>query len=90
MTSIYGNQITGISTLLCSLNLFTDTTENLLYVLWRHLRFYLVYCKPTDVGGDLGLPGVGRVGMRRMQGEDEGCRVLGGGGGGGGKEGGGL
>ena len=38
------------------------------------------------MGGDLGLPGVGRVGMRRMQGED--YRVLGEGGGG--EEGGGL
>lgn len=47
----------------------TDIVENLLYVLWSHLQFYLVYCKPIDPDSDLGVPGMaGMTGMRRMQG----------------------
>ena len=40
-----------------------------MYILWRHLQFYLVHCRPVDVDSSLGVAGVGRTAMRRMQGK---------------------
>ena len=40
-----------------------------MYILWRHLQFYLVHCRPADMDSSLGVAGVGRTAMRRMQGK---------------------
>ena len=46
-----------------------DIIENCLYILWRHLSFYLEQCKPVDMEPDLVLPGLtSRPAMRRLQG----------------------
>ena len=46
-----------------------DIIENCLYILWRHLSFYLEQCKPVDLEPDLVLPGLtSRPAMRRLQG----------------------
>ena len=52
----------------CLLDDGADIIENLLYILWCHLQFYLVHCKPVDMEGNLGVVGAGRPPMRRMQG----------------------
>ncbi|XP_064397234.1 nuclear pore complex protein Nup205-like isoform X2 [Halichondria panicea] len=39
--------------------------ENLLYLLWRHLQYYLVHCKP--VTSDPQMVGMARSSMRRLQ-----------------------
>ena len=41
----------------------------MLYILWRHLQYYLVHCKPVDPDISLGVPGIDRSGLRRLQGE---------------------
>ena len=41
----------------------------MLYILWRHLQYYLVHCKPVDPDISLGVPGIDRAGPRRLQGE---------------------
>ena len=72
-----------LSLLLLSNNMSTllddgaDIIENLLYILWCHLQFYLVHCKPVDMEGNLGVAGAGRPPMRRMQGGWAGGRVVG-------------
>ena len=61
----------------CLLDDGADIIENLLYILWCHLQFYLVHCKPVDMEGNLGVAGAGRPPMRRMQGGWAGGRVVG-------------
>ena len=45
--------------------------ENLLFILWRHLQYYLIHCKPVDPDISLGVPGMDRSGLRRLQGRRE-------------------
>ena len=47
-----------------------DVVENLLYLLWCHLRYYLVYCIPSDPEPHLLLPTIGHTPIRRLQGLD--------------------
>ena len=51
-------------------NHLADISENLIYILWRHLQFYLVHCKPVGGSSDLGLvgAGVGKPSMRNLHG----------------------
>lgn len=42
--------------------------ENLLYILWRHIQFYLVYCKPSDFAEELIFKGTGGGGLRSLTG----------------------
>ena len=54
------------------LELYIYIIENCLYILWRHLSFYLEQCKPVDMEPDLVLPGLtSRPAMRRLQGVNE-------------------
>ena len=46
-----------------------DIIENMLYILWRHLQYYLVHCKPVDPDISLGVQGIDRSGPRRLQGK---------------------
>ena len=48
-----------------------DIAENLLYVLWRHLQFYLVHCKPVGGATELGVGGVSfsKPAMRSLGGQ---------------------
>ena len=46
-----------------------DVVENLLYLLWRHLTYYMVHCKPVDPELTLGISGISHTSMRRMQGK---------------------
>ena len=48
----------------------SDITENLLYVLWRHLQFYLMHCKPVGGARGMGVGGASftRPTMRRIDG----------------------
>ena len=46
--------------------------ENILYLVWRHLQFYLVLCKPSDFAEELIFKGLRGGGMRRLGGESEG------------------
>ena len=48
----------------------SDITENLLYVLWRHLQFYLMHCKPVGGARAMGVGGASftRPTMRRIDG----------------------
>ena len=41
----------------------------MLYILWRHLQYYLIHCKPVDPDISLGVPGIDRSGLRRLQGK---------------------
>ena len=41
----------------------------MLYILWRHLQYYLVHCKPVDPDLSLGVPSIDGSGLRRLQGE---------------------
>ena len=56
---------------LVALTMFADIAENLLYVLWRHLQFYLVHCKPVGGATELGVGGVSfsKPAMRRLGGQ---------------------
>ena len=52
--------------------------ENTLYLIWRHLQFYLVHCKPSDFAEGLIFKGIQSGGMRRLGGEGLGRGVVGG------------
>ncbi|KAL5475599.1 hypothetical protein EMCRGX_G025430 [Ephydatia muelleri] len=54
------------------LELYIYIIENCLYILWKHLSFYLEQCKPGDLEPDIVLPGLtSRPAMRRLQGVNE-------------------
>jgi nuclear pore complex protein Nup205 len=50
------------------MQLLAYIAENLLYVLWRHLQFYLVHCKPVGGARELGVGGAsfGRPSIRKL------------------------
>ena len=52
-------------------NCLTDIAENLLYILWRHLQFYLVHCKPMGGARELGMGGasLSKPRMRKLHGQ---------------------
>lgn len=48
-----------------------DIVEHLLYILWRHLQFYLVHCRPMKLSNEYGVKGMTDPRdptMRRLQG----------------------
>ena len=49
-------------------NPLPDVVENLLYLLWQHLQFYLLRSKPADPHLQFGKLTSTHTAMRRMQG----------------------
>lgn len=48
-----------------------DIVEHLLYILWRHLQFYLVHCRPMKLSNEFGIKGMSDphdLTMRKLQG----------------------
>lgn len=45
-----------------------DMVENCLFILWRHLEFYLIHCVPADQGTSLFQLNVRKQRLRRLQG----------------------
>ena len=42
--------------------------ENLLFLLWRHLQYYLLHCTPVDPEPNFMLTGINQTPMRKLQG----------------------
>ena len=64
--------IDGIEFGICKGNIFLlDIIENSLYVLWSHMEFFFVYCKPKTVDEDLSIGFSQELhSMRRLQGQE--------------------